>query len=463
MDYINEKRETPVMKKVDVVVAGGGPAGFGAAIAAARNGAKTFLIERYGFLGGMLTGGMVKWLPLDKLVPFESYAETKPLQGGIIQELVRRLVEAGAAIDPLDAYRTHPFLSSDIYTPTDQEITKVILINMLQECGVEILLHALVVDAIKEENNIRGVIVESKSGRQAILADRVIDASGDADIAAAAGAEYDKSEEKLPFSFSFFMANVNNEKAKEYGQLNKESIEKLNILVDKAIKEGDLHVSGVLKVLPELPVMKILPIVCDESVFPPNWHRRGEAGAWAESIKGDATSVDDLTKGEIIAQKTTLERANFFRKYVPGYEDAYLAYTNWTMGLRESRRVLGNYFLTADKDMKEGLKHNDAIVKSRTGGTSLSTYTPKFAPVFDIPYRCIVPKVIDGLLVAGRCISVDHKAATLLSPRDECTCMCLGEAAGTAAALSIGMNVKPRDLSIVALQKILKNQGANID
>ena len=171
-----------------MVVVGGGPAGFGAAIAASRNGAKTLLIERYGFLGGMLTGGIVRWLPIDKLVPLEAYGEAKPLQGGIIQELVRRLVDADGAIEPLDAYHKHPFLSAEIYTPTDHEISKVILINMLQESGVDILLHALVVDAIKEGNNVRGVIIESKSGRQAILADRVIDASGDADVAAAAGA-----------------------------------------------------------------------------------------------------------------------------------------------------------------------------------------------------------------------------------------------------------------------------------
>ena len=462
-DFVKEpERQTPVMRKVDVVVIGGGPGGFGAAVAAARNGAETLLIERYGFLGGMLTGGMVRWLPIDKLIPFESYGETRPLQGGIVQELVARLVDEGGAIDPSAAYHSYPYLPASIYTVTDHEISKVVLADMLEESKAEILLHSFSVDVVKEGNEIKGVIIESKSGRQAILADSVIDASGDADIAAAAGAEYDKAGERLPFSFSFFMANVDIEKAKEYGRHDRESIERLNSLVTKAIKDGNLHISGVTKVLPELPTIRIFSMVCDDSACPPNWYRRGEAGAWAESLKGDATNVHDLTRAELTAQRTSLERARFFRRYVPGYENSYLAYTNTTMGLRESRRVLGGYFLTADGDMRQGLKHNDVIVKSRTSGLGLPTYTPERAPVFDIPYRCIVPKVIDGLLVAGRCISVDHKAAMLLSPRDECTCMCLGEAAGTAAALSIKKKVRPRDLDINVLQEALKKQGANL-
>ncbi len=163
------------------------------------------------------------------------------------------------------------------------------------------------------------------------------------------------------------------------------------------------------------------------------------------------------------ARKAILPIVNFFRKYVPGYERAYMAYTATQIGSRESRRVLGGYLLTFRKDIKGGLKHPDAIVKCRSGGSvDMATYAPEAAPVFDIPYRCIVAKVVDGLLTAGRCISIDHEAATLLSPRDESTCMCLGEAAGTAAALSIKGKVKPRDLDIKILQETLKKHGANL-
>jgi len=458
MDFINEQKKTPVVRKVDVVVVGGGPAGFGAAVAAATSGAETLLIERYGFLGGMLTGGLVVWLPIDKLVPLKESGETKALQGGIIQDLVKRLVDVGGAIDPSVAYQAQVGLET--YFPTDPEIMKVVLQNMIEESGANLLLHSFAVDVVKEANEIKGVIIESKSGRQAILANVVIDASGDADMAAAAGAEYEKFEKPLMMSLMGTMANVDVEKAIKYSR--EEGREEFDRLVDEAIKKGELVISE-KKVLPESPPVTVTPpLVLDPNNLTSNWYRRGEAGGWLESAFGDCTNVNDLTRAEITTRKTILSIMNFFRKYVPGYERAYMVYTGTQIGLRESRRVLGGYFLTADKDMGEGLKHSDVIVKCRSGGPRDMALTAR-APIFDIPYRCIVPKVVDRLLVAGRCISVDHKAATLLSPRDESTCMCLGQAAGTAAALSIKRKVKPRNLDIKILQETLKKQGANLE
>ena len=458
--FIKElERQTPILKKVDVVVVGGGPAGFGAAVAAARNGAETLLIERYAFLGGMMTTGLVRWLPIDKLIPLKAYGETKPLQGGIIKELTARLVDVGGAIDPSVAYQAQ--VGFEAYYPTDPEIDKIILVEMLEEAKAEILLHAFAVDTITEGNTVKGVIVESKSGRQAILADVVVDASGDADVAARAGAEYDKVDKPLMMSLTGFVANIDTEKAIEYAK--QENLEKFNNLVDEATERGDLNISE-KKILPESPAAKVTPfLVLDPKKVPSNWHRVGEAGGWIEHFLGDCTNVLDLTEAELTTRKSLLPTLNFLRKYVPGFENAYLAYTGTQIGLRESRRVLGDYFLTADRDMKEGLMHDDVIVKCRTGSAKdLSLYTPKFAPVFDIPYRCIVPKTIDNLLIAGRCISIDHKAATLLSPRDISTCICLGEAAGTAAALSIERKTKPRNLNVKVLQKTLQQRGVNL-
>ena len=152
-------------------------------------------------------------------------------------------------------------------------------------------------------------------------------------------------------------------------------------------------------------------------------------------------------------RKNILPILNFFRKYVPGYEKTYLSYTATQIGVRESRRVLGDYVLTADKDIKEGLMHADVITKCRgsSGGEQ---------SVVDIPYRCIVPKIIDNLLVTGRCISLDHKAAVQV--RGITTCICLGQAAGTAAALSVKGKLRPRELPIAVLQQTLKRQGANL-
>lgn len=453
MEFIIERKKTPVLRKVDVVVVGGGPAGFGAAVAAARNGAETLLVERYGFLGGMLTAGLVIYLPIDKLAPLEEFGETKALQGGVIQELVQRLVDAGGGFEPASAYKVQTGFQT--HFPTDPEIMKVVLQEMMEESRANLLLHSFAVDVVKDGNEVKGIIIESKSGRQAVLADRVIDASGDADMAAAASAEYEKYPEPLMMSIMCTMANVDLAVASRAG-----AREEFSRLVDEATNKGELNLNE-KKVLPEVPEFKLRPLIMlYPGRIPENWHRRGEAMNMIESTYGDCTNVQDLTRAEMVTRRGLLQVVKFLRKHVPGYERAYLAYTGTQVGVRESRRVLGTYYLTADQDMKGGLKHNDVIVKCRSGSPSnLSLCGPKHAPVFDIPYGCIVPKVIDGLLVAGRCISIDHKAATLLSPRDESTCMCLGQAAGTAAALSITKKVQPRDLDVSILQKSLREQG----
>lgn len=457
MDFVKEpSREIPVMRKVDVVVVGGGPGGFGAAIAAARNGAETLLVERYGFLGGMLTGGLVIWIPIYKIMPMETYGETRAIQGGVIEELVERLVEIGGAIAPSAAVGDNRTVIS-----TDPEIDKVVLIEMLEEARAEILLHALVVGVMKDGKRVKGVIIESKSGRQAILADIVVDASGDGDVAAFAGAEYEKADNPLMMTLMGFFGNVDPEKAAEFRRGNRG---KFNKLVDEAIKRGELTISE-KRVLPEAAPSKLSPLgVLDPKKTPANWYRLGEAGGYMETVSGDCTNVLDLTKAELTTRKTLLPILNFFRKYVLGYEKAYLSYTATQIGVRESRRVLGDYVLTADKDIKEGLRHEDVIAKARFEllGGGWSAYTPERAPVFDIPYRCIVPKVIDNLLVAGRCISIDHKAAINGSLRTIDTCICVGQAAGTAAALSVRNKVRPRELPIAVLQQTLKAQGASL-
>ena len=456
---IRESLETPVAGKSDVIVVGGGPGGVAAAIAAAKNGARTLLIERSAFLGGLLTGGLILWLPIDKVVPQKAYGEDRPLQGGIITEFLERMTQLGGAPDPADSYGTA--VGFEAYFPTDPEISKVVLQQMARESGAELLLHTLAVGAIADQGKVKGVITESKSGRQAFLADVVVDASGDADIAASAGAPYEKHEAPLLMSLVAAMGNVDTERAIPYSRL--EGRGEFDALVEEAVRCGDLSLP-MKKVLPEMPEARLTPpIVLDQHKLPATYYRRGEACGWVGHYLGDGTNVRDLTKAEIETRQGLVEVLQFFRKYVPGYERAYLSHTGAQIGLRESRRILGDYVLTADNDMRTGRAHSDVVVRCRTGAArDLSLYTPQIAPVFDIPYRCIVPKSVSGLLVAGRCISIDHAAATLLSPRDESTCMCLGEAAGTAAALCSGKGVQPRDLDITDLQQALRRKGANV-
>ncbi|MDP2931643.1 MAG: FAD-dependent oxidoreductase, partial [Chloroflexota bacterium] len=302
MDFILEQKRTPVIRKVDVVVVGGGPAGFGAAVAAARNGAETLIVERYGFLGGMPTTGLVRYLPIDKLTPMPAYGETRPLQGGIIQELVQELVELGGSPEPAKSYPSS--IGFETFFPTDPEILKVVLPDMLKGAGSSILLHALAVDAVKEGNNVKGIIIESKSGRQAILARVVIDASGDADIAAAAGAQYDKFSKPLMMSLNGALANVDVGRALEYA--TREGKAKFDALVKQAIKNGDLAVTE-KKVLPETQPILVKPqIVLAPDKLPEKWHRRGETLGWMESVLGDCTDVNDLTRAELETRKTVL-------------------------------------------------------------------------------------------------------------------------------------------------------------
>ena len=293
MDFVKEpSREIPVMRKVDVVVVGGGPGGFGAAVAAARNGAETLLIERYGFLGGMLTGGLVYAIPIDKLVPMEVYGETRAIQGGVVQEFIERLVDIGGAVAP--SVTSFAEVGTGIHFPTDPEIAKIVLIEMLEEARAEILLHAFVVGVVKDGKRVKGVIIESKSGRQAILADIVVDASGDADVAAFAGADYDKADEPLMMTLQGYFGNVDPEKAREYTGADNRG--KFNKLVDEAVKRGDITISE-KQLLPGKPPFKLSSLnILNPKKTPANWHRLGEAGGYMESVFGDCTNALDLTK-----------------------------------------------------------------------------------------------------------------------------------------------------------------------
>ena len=170
-----------------------------------------------------------------------------------------------------------------------------------------------------------------------------------------------------------------------------------------------------------------------------------------------------MTQAEINVRKDLTQISDFYLKYVPGYEKSYLNYTASIIGIRESRRLIGEYVLSIkDKEPSE-LLHPDVITRCRTAEFSIASYTPERAPNFDVPYGCLVPIRVDGLLVAGRCISMDHFTATQCSPRDVITCFCLGQAAGTAAALSIKSGVTPRNLDVRKLQSVLTEQGANVD
>lgn len=452
-------KKTPVLMKVDVIVGGGGTAGFAAAVTAARNGVDVLLIEKYGFLGGACTSGYVTLLPTWNLTPWKK--EDKPLISGIARELVMRLDEVGGSIQP-DLAKKHqnsnPILPSwSTWFQFDFEAMKIVMLDMIKEAKVKLLLHSYIVDVVRKNNKVKGVIIESKSGRRAIISDVVIDATGDGDISALAGAPFEqtKGPSVMPVTLPFYVGNVNNKKAKDY---LKKDPGLQNLLEKKASFFAD-KTKNVLKI----PVSLSLSYVQLPSGYPDKYIQLTRNKEWyiwgAHSFGKDVTNVLDLTRAEVETRQKAKKIMEFIKKFVPGFESSYLVTTATQVGLRESRRISGGYKLTKN-DILQGSKFEDVILRSRTGEREL-TDKNSFPP-FDIPYRCVVPEKIDNLLVAGRCISIDHKVAKYFSPRDIATCLGIGEATGTAAALAKKNKVTPRKLKVKKLQEKLLKQGINL-
>lgn len=493
---IQSETKIPVVKKVDVLVAGGGTSGAVVAIAAARIGVHTMVIEKYGFLGGMLTAGY-----MTDLSAF--YAGMKTV-GGITQEIVDRLEHIGrklgqrhtafvndevgivspnapqvnniedepgktAVIEMTSALKglSHGSHDKIVYEERgrlwyDVETMKYLLLDMAEKAGADLLLHTLVVGSIVEDNQIKGVIIEGKSGRQAILADIVVDCTGDADIAAFSGAPFEMPREGkvLPVGFLFSMDSIDMEKAKPY----------LNVPL--TLKDLGVDPEEIRK-LPGYDAFSDSRIIINlEKQFHPHlavpWvARQGHIiFNWVKVHRIDGTNSLQLSQAEVIARKAAMCLASFLIKYVPGFENAYLQ-TATTIGVRETRRIVGEYTLST-ADAAECRKFEDSITKAshafdlidydgRGGGGS---YVPLKGAYFYIPYRCLIPKKIDNLIVAGRCISTSR--ATQTSSRSMSTCMSMGEAAGTAAAISVKEKRKPREIRVSKLQERLVQQGANV-
>jgi len=403
------ERNTPVLEEVDVAIVGGGPAGVAAALASSRNGVETLLIEQYGHLGGMATGGIVILLG-----PFSD--GKRQVIGGIPLEIIRRLEEEDWAIweEALPGYVT-----------VDPEGLKHTTNVMLEEAGARILMHSFAVDAIIEGNTVKGVILESKAGRQAVLAKVVVDASGDGDIAASAGAPYEEKMHPWGISLDHRIGGVDLEKTKEFQREHQDRWGRL---------KREMNRRG----------------------FVSSWNKTTIKGmVWCDGPHFrnlNALDPRDLTRVEIDARKRIFAAIRFYRENLPGFEKAYLVDTAPQMGVRETRRIMGEYVLTKE-DIMSGRSFDDTIM---CGSTETR---PKVR--YEVPYRCLIPRRVENLLVAGRCISCTHEA--LESVRVIPPSMAMGQAAGDAAALSIEKKVTPRSLNPKEVQKLLREQNAILE
>ena len=440
-----------------MLVVGGGNAGCAAAIAAARHGARTMLVERYGFLGGTATASMVgPWMTF--------HSGEKRIVGGIAQEMVERLMRLGASPGHIhDASDYVPTI-----TPFDPEVHKALLFEMMEEAGVHLLLHSWVLDALTEDETVVGARFATVGGLREYRATTVIDSTADAYVAASAGVPTQQGDARgrvQPASLMFRMSHVDLSKLSTYVRMHPEqmrtslkaherrapaltAVAGLYDLWNQAREDGDVDIPR------ELVSFFISPYPDEVTI---NMTRVTDI---------DPLDPDDLTRAEMLARKQVMQLVAFFVKRVPGFEHARLAATGSQVGIRESRRIVGRYTLTA-ADVLAARHFDDAIARSaypidihNPSGSGTHTQRLAAGTAYEIPYRCMVPINRERLLVAGRCISTTHEA--LASTRLTPTVMTLGQAAGTAAALAKKQCVRVGDVDTQALRAALVADGVDL-
>lgn len=447
---IEKEREIPVVRHVDVLVAGGGPAGLAAAIASARCGMKTLLIEKNGWLGGMATSGMVH--------PFmPCYAGDRPINKGIFWEVIERLVKLNGVIHPESTRMETGYSGFVVWphahvTPFDAELLKWVIFDLIEEARVDILLHSFVVGAFEHGRMAKGVIIETKSGRMAVTASVLVDATGDGDVANFLGVPWEKGSEKgglmQPATLFFRLSGVDRKAVDHYISEHPE----------------ERHFKTFAKVAKELG--EFIPSKHDVLFF--YTPRSDEVAVNTTRIHNvDGTNVFDRTRAEIETRRQVRTLVHFFKKYVPGFQNCYLSNTAPEVGFRETRRIIGDYVLTKEDVLNVNQFHDNIAqcsymidIHDPTGTQLFYTPVPE-GKSYGIPYRCLLPKNIDNLIVAGRCISATHEAQGSL--RVMPPSFNIGQAAGTAAAIAVIDQVKAREVSVAKLRKMLVEQGQVID
>jgi hypothetical protein len=415
----------------DVIVVGGGPAGVGAGLAAARRGMRTLVIEQFNCLGGVATAG-----GHGHMSKYDDGAGTRVV-GGIPFEVAERIVRGGIGSGD----------TNGVYF--EVEALKLLYDRMAQEAGLESLFHTFYCEPVVSSGEIRGVVVQNKGGRQSILAKRVIDATGDGDVAFSSGCPWEMGRVGdgacQPVTLMFTIGGVDWPKVAAW-----RTDYPMTHVWEQAQRNGDME-----------PFQKTI------MGFWWTPTRPDQVGInFTHVVRVDATKAAQLTAATIEARRQAFHCIDVFRKYVPGMERCHMVSTPSTIGIRESRRILGDYVLTED-DVTAQREFPDAIgygsfyidIHCLDGpGMDKSVWRPKPPFRYQIPYRILVPRGIENLLTAGRCVSCTHVA--LGSLRVMVQCMAMGEAAGTAAALSIAGGTTPRALDVAALRAELRRAGA---
>lgn len=431
MGRIEYSKSLPIAADYDVLVVGGGPAGVCAAVSAARLGASTALVERYGVLGGNLTSGLVAPI-LGSVAP-----------GTMRDELVSLLGVAGSD-EVGELQLTHDF-----------EAAKRTLADFVHGAGVELYLQTPVVDALMDGERMTGVVIGPKRGLCALTARAIVDASGDGDAAYFAGARYEMGRPGdalvQPVSLTFKLQNVRDDALTCIGE------------VDYVQYNGERFLDYTTR-------------LASQGQLPPDAAsvRSFRCAAPGERVinttqlnRVNALDCGDLARAEVELRRQIDQVTEFLRTHVDGYQDCRVKSTPSTLGVRETRRFVGEYVLS-DQDLRAGRRFPDAVVHRASfivdihnpTGSAQAEGVPEQVVPYDIPYRCLVPERVDSLVLSGRCISGTHRAHA--SYRVMSICMAIGEASGAAAALAAQAGVQPRELDPALIQRALQSRGAQL-
>lgn len=448
--YDEQSKSVPIFDECQVLVVGGGPSGIAAALAARRAGADTILLEKFGCFGGVITTvGM-------ETIGWYRYEGTVESQGGIGIEMERIATQMGGTIK-------WPYNDSQCL---DADYFKIVADHLLTEAGVRPVLHCLAVDVMLEENRIVGIITESKSGRLAIRAQRVIDCTGDADVAHLAGCTYRKTpkDQMLGVSTIFSCSNVNKDRFLQYTEENPTTYADWSGFwtQETSGKENSLRSPYLDK---EFQQAKELGLIPKTSSIGGSWSSLTDAGEATNLnlvylTNYDCTDVRDLTKAEMEGRKETLNAITALKHLVPGFEKAKLRNFGMTLGSRDSRKIIGRYNLTGD-DVKNQARFSDSIgiFPEFIDGYNI-IILPTTGRYFEVPYGCLVPLEIDNLLVAGRCVAGDMISHAAM--RNMAACTVTGQGAGVAAAISLQQSMTTSEVDIDLVQKELIRQGVRI-
>jgi hypothetical protein len=434
-------REVPLYGEYEVAVLGGGPAGIAAAVAAARAGRRTLLIERYGFLGGMGTAaGVTNFCGLHANV----FGEMHRVVQGIASELLARIDRLGGLNAP------HLVLGKILAQAYDTPAYKIAADDLLAAHKVDILFHALGAGVVmRDTGRIKALMVETKAGRQAIVADIFIDCSGDGDLAAWAGAAFEVGDNAGSMLYPSMMFRLNGIDPQKAG----EAWRTIPALMEKAEADGTHHFPRKAAIVrPQRSQVE--------------WRVNFTQLAREDGTAINGLEPDDLTRGEVEGRRQAVNAFDFLRT-VPGFEKSYIVDLPPQLGIRETRRVIGGYMLSGEDvlgcaSFVDSIGVNGWPIEVHVAGDVIFKFPPipESRGFNEMPYRMLVPAGIDNLLVAGRCASMTHDGQS--AARVSGACFAMGEAAGAAAALALSGNTIPRDIAVEKLQQQLKAQGAFI-